>query len=119
MDEDVKVWLRDVLDAIEEVESYFSVVPKRFDEFLRHPMCQKAVERQVEIMGEAINRILRRIPDFPLPNARSVVQTRNRVIHSYDSVTPEFLWSLVIKFIPRLKEDIIRIADEDVLNSKL
>ena len=35
-----------------------------------------------------------------------IVNTRNRVIHGYDSVTPEFLWSLIINHIPALKRDI-------------
>ncbi|OAV72783.1 hypothetical protein Barb6_00822 [Bacteroidales bacterium Barb6] len=43
---------------------------------------------------------------FQLSNARAIVNTRNRVIHGYDSVTPKFLWSLVIKHIPALKSEI-------------
>ena len=50
--------------------------------------------------------------DFLLPNAKEIVNTRNRVIHGYDSVTPEFLWSLVIKHIPILKIDIEKILLE-------
>ena len=50
----------------------------------------RAVERSVEIMGEAINWILKREPDFNLPNARAIVQTRNRVIHSYEKSKMNF-----------------------------
>ena len=46
--------------------------------------------------------------DFPLSNARAIVNTRNRVIHGYGSVTLEFLWGLVIKHIPALKEDVLK-----------
>ena len=60
-------------------------------------------------MGEAIKRILKIQPDFPLPNARAVIDTRNRIIHGYDSVKPEFLWSLVMRHIPDLKKDVERI----------
>lgn len=72
----------------------------------------RAVERSVEIMGEAINRILKRVPDFSLPNARAIVQTRNRVIHSYEKVENEFLWGLVKRHIPELKKDVQRILSE-------
>ena len=58
----------------------------------------------VEIMGEAINRILKHDPDFSLPNSRAIIATRNRVIHGYDSVTTEFIWSLIIRHIPALKK---------------
>ena len=43
---------------------------------------------------------------FPIPNARAIIDTRNRIIHAYDNVKPEFLWSLVIRHIPELKKDI-------------
>ena len=64
-------------------------------------------------MGEAINRILKRDPSYDLPNAKEIINTRNRVIHSYDNVTSEFLWGLVIKHIPILKQDVERLLSED------
>lgn len=63
-------------------------------------------------MGEAINRILKRDTSFNLPNAKEIINTRNRVIHSYDNVTPEFLWGLVIKHIPILKQDVERLLSK-------
>lgn len=73
------------------------------------------VERKTEIMGEAINRIKKRDPSFDIPNAREVINTRNRIIHGYDSVETEFLWGLVIRHIPELKKDIERIiADYEI-----
>lgn len=70
------------------------------------------VERKVEIMGEAINRIRKTDPSVTIPNARAIIDTRNRIIHAYDNVQPEFLWSLVIRHIPELKTDIERIIVE-------
>lgn len=64
-------------------------------------------------MGEAINRIMKKDSSFSLPNAREVIKTRNRVIHGYDSVEPEFLWGLVIRHIPVLKKDIEKILEEN------
>ena len=86
--------------------------PNRFDVFSNDRLMIRAVERSVEIMGEAINRILKREPDFSLPNARAIVQTRNRVIHSYEKVENEFLWGLVIRHIPELKKDVENILAE-------
>lgn len=106
MDEYIEKSLYDVLTAINNVESYFEGRPKYFAEFQTDNLRQRAVERNVEIMGEAINRILKIDPAFSLPNARAIVNTRNRVIHGYDSVTPEFLWSLIINHIPALKRDV-------------
>ena len=105
MDEYIKKYLYDVLNATEEIESFFEGQPKLFENFQKDILRQRAVERNVEIMGEAINRILKLEPAFPLSN------TRNRVIHGYDSVTTEFLWGLVVKHIPALKEDVLKILN--------
>lgn len=112
MDENILKYLEDVRLACEDVEQFFANYPNRFDVFSNDRLMIRAVERSVEIMGEAINRILKREPDFCLPNARAIVQTRNRVIHSYEKVENEFLWGLVVRHIPELKKDVERILAE-------
>ena len=112
MDDYIAVCLYDVKRAIEEVESFFDGYPMRYDVFEKDYLRRSAVERKAEIMGEAINRILKIRRDFPLPNARAIIDTRNRIIHGYDSVKPEFLWSLVVRHIPALKKDVDRIISE-------
>lgn len=112
MDEYIAVYIYDVKRAIEEMETYFTDYPMRYDVFEKDYLRRSAVERKTEIMGEAINRILKIDRDFPIPNARAVVDTRNRIVHGYDSVKPEFLWSLVIRHVPALKKDIEKIIEE-------
>ena len=113
MDEYIEKHLIDELNAINEVESFFADRPKLFQEFQNDMLRQRAVERNIEIMGEAINRILKANPEFQLTNAKAIINTRNRVIHGYDSVTTEFLWSLIMKHIPALKNDV-----ENILTNK-
>ena len=96
----------DVLTACEEVELFFGD-EKIFANFQTDILRQRAVERNVEIMGEAINQLLKHNSSIVLPNAKAIIDTRNRVIHSYDNVTPEFLWSLVINHIPKLHQDVM------------
>ena len=112
MDEYIPVYLYDVKKAIAEVESYLVGYTMRNENFERDFLRRSAVERKAEIMGEAINRILKIQPDFPLPNARAVIDTRNRIIHGYDSVKPEFLWGLVMRHIPALKNDLENVVKE-------
>ena len=108
-DEYILKHLQDVLDAINELESFFQDYPRRFDVFEKDRLRICAVERKTEIMGEAINRIRKQDPAFEIPNAREIINTRNRIIHGYDSVESEFLWGLVIRHSPALKKDIERI----------
>lgn len=51
-------------------------------------------------------------PSFVLPNAKGVINTRNRIIYGYDSVETEFLWGLVVRHIPELKKDVERLIRE-------
>ena len=106
MDNYTQKYLEDVLTACKEVSSFFENQPKLFENFKDDTLRQRAVERNVEIMWEAINQMLKRNPDVALTNAKVIVSTRNRVIHGYDSVTPEFLWSLIIKHIPLLQQEV-------------
>lgn len=110
--EEVLTYLQDILDAIEDMQSCFVDFPKRFDLFANDIMRKCVVERKVEIMAEAINRIRKVDSSVMIPNARAIVDTRNRIIHSYDNVLPEFLWSLVLIHIPKLKNDIETIIAE-------
>ena len=122
-DEHILKYLQDVLDAINELEDFFVDFPRRFDFFEKDRLRICAVERKTEIMGEAINRILKKSPTFEIPNAKEIINTRNRIIHGYDSVETEFLWGLVIRHIPVLKKDIQRIITEyeecDSLNNDI
>ena len=110
-DEYILKHLQDVLDAINELEGYFTDFPKRFDLFEKDGLRICAVERKTEIMGEAINRIRKKDPSFGIPNAKEIINTRNRIIHGYDNVETEFLWGLVVRHIPELKKDIERIIE--------
>lgn len=107
--ERVLTYLQDILDAITDMQSCFDVFPNRFDLFAKDMMRRCVVERKVEIMGEAINRIKKIDSSVEIPNARAVIDTRNRIIHAYDSVQADFLWGLVLRHIPELKKDIERI----------
>lgn len=108
----ILTYLQDVLDAINDMQSCFVGYPNRYDLFEKDIMRKCVVERKVEIMGEAINRIKKVDPSIVIPNARAIIDTRNRIIHAYDNVQPEFLWSLVLRHIPELKKDIERILYE-------
>lgn len=110
--EEVLTYLQDVLDAINDMQSCFVGFPHRYDLFEKDMMRRCVVERKVEIMGEAINRIKKTDSSVNIPNARAIIDTRNRIIHAYDNVQSDFLWSLVVLHIPELKKDIERIIAE-------
>jgi uncharacterized protein with HEPN domain len=106
MDNEIKTWLFDVLQSIEEVESYFLDNPKIFETYIKDIKTKRAVERNIEIIGEAINRILRKDRTFILANAQKIIGTRNRIAHGYDKISDDLIWSILINHLPKLKVEV-------------
>lgn len=105
MDNQIKVWLSDILQAIDEI-NLFLPDKKNFLEFQHDLKTKRAIERNVEIIGEAVNRILKTNPDFVISNSRKIVDTRNRIIHGYDTVSEDIIWAIVVRDLPNLKEEV-------------
>lgn len=80
--------------------------PKEYATFCNDTLFRRGVERNIEIMGEAMNQVLKIDPDISITSARKVVDTRNFVIHSYDSLKPDILWGIVINHMPLLKSEV-------------
>lgn len=110
MENEVRAWLSDIIEAIEEIEDFLPE-EKKFKVFQKDIKTKRAVERNVEIIGEAVSRILKEKPDFPLQNARNIVDTRNRIIHGYDSVSEDILWAIVIRHLPQLKKEVLELLE--------
>lgn len=102
---EIRACLHDVLQAIEETESFFASQPLDFIRYQQDVRTRRATERNLEIMGEAVGRILKLDPAFALANARQIVATRNRIIHGYDTVSDELIWSIVVRHLPQLKRE--------------
>jgi uncharacterized protein with HEPN domain len=111
MDSQIRTWLFDILQSIEEIESYFTNRPKIFEEYLKDIRTKRAVERNLEIIGEAVNRIRKSESLQIILNADKIVATRNRIIHGYDKISDELIWSILINHIPKLKQEIEELLD--------
>lgn len=110
MDERIQKWLLDIKAALEEIEHYFTIYPKTFQTFQANLILKRAIERNLEIIGEAMNRILLQAPDFPVENARRIVGLRNQIIHSYDNISDENIWAILINHLPKLRAEVNRLT---------
>lgn len=113
MDRKLNKYLNDVLSSILEIESFMQDRPKEYATFCNDTLFRRGVERNIEIMGEAMNQILKIRPDIPVTAARKIVDTRNFVIHAYDSLKPDILWGIVINHMPLLKQEIMACLSMD------
>ncbi len=106
MNEKILKYLYDIKLAIDEIDSFFINRSKQFDDYTKDIILKRAIERNLEIIGEAVNRILASEPEFPIQNARKIVGLRNQIIHAYDNISDEIIWGIVINHIPKLKSEV-------------
>jgi len=102
---DVKACLKDIELSIIEIYDFLPA-KRNFFEFQKDLKTRKAVERNIEIIGEAMDRILKIDPEFPISGSRNIVDTRNRIIHGYDSVSDDIIWLIVNKYLPILEQEV-------------
>jgi uncharacterized protein with HEPN domain len=111
MKHEIKTWLYDILQSIEEIESYYADKPKDFEDYLSDKKTQRAVERNIEIIGEAVNRILIEDSSFNIENAQKIIGARNRIIHGYDKISHEVIWSIIINHLPKLHKEVLQLIE--------
>ena len=103
MQPDIRVWLFDVLEAIANVEEYMAGIPAGFKSYKENKMLKQAVDRKLEIIGEAVNRVRKSGQGVEVTNAKQIIDLRNRIIHSYDAIQDDIIYSIVIRQLPLLK----------------
>jgi len=112
MDIKIKAWFEDILRSIEEINDFLPQ-KKVFFEFQNDLKTKKAIERNIEIIGEAVNRIVNYKNEiYVIQNARQIIGTRNRIAHEYDNISDEVIWTIVIRELPKLKEEILQIRSK-------
>lgn len=104
---DVK-YLYDVLNAIEGIVIHLQNVDSYVD-FIdsKNYTKKKAIERELEIIGEAVRKYIEFDSQNHIEYAKQIIGLRNRIIHSYDSVDDADVYNIVKNHIPKLKEEIL------------
>ena len=92
--------------------SRLETIPKKYDMFVNNLLLRRGIERNIEIIGETMSRILRTNDTVRITNARKIVDTRNYIIHGYDTLTVDILWSIVVNHLPLLKTEVENLLAE-------
>ena len=102
MQHDPRAHLADVLDAAARIDRFTEGV--EFDGYTADDMRQSAVERQLEIIGEALNRLRRDSPELTerIADVPRIVGLRNVIAHGYDIVDHEAVWDAIRLDLPGL-----------------
>ena len=111
MDKRILKYLFDIQTCIKSINDYVGE-RKVFDEYNRNPMLQDAVERNIAVIGEAMNQALKIDEKLPISFARKIVGTRNRLIHGYDDVDNVEIWNIIVNNLPLLEKEIVSLLPE-------
>ena len=111
MPRDPRAYLWDVLDAVANVEAF--VRHATAEDYARDVLLRSAVERQFEIIGEALNQLSRTAPDIAdrVPELRRIVAFRNLLIHGYATVDHSLVWRTIHERLPELRDVVRREMD--------
>ncbi len=105
MEHEIKKFLFDIIESINSIESFLGDT-REFKIYMENKMLRRAVEREFEIIGEAMSRIDKINPDIIISSKRQIINMRNRVIHGYDKIDNEIIWGTIVRHLPSLKQEI-------------
>ncbi|MDA3789857.1 MAG: DUF86 domain-containing protein [Desulfobacula sp.] len=101
----IKKFLFDIKESIESIENYIGN-NKDFNVYQSNKMLRRAVEREFEIIGEAMNRIVQIDAKINISTKKQIINMRNRVIHGYDKIDDAIVWGTIIRHLPVLKKEV-------------
>ena len=105
MNNEILKFLFDIQVSIESIENYLG--DKRdFKVYMENKMLRRAVEREFEIIGEALNCINKLDVSITISGMKQFIGMRNRVIHGYDKIDDEIVWGTIVRHLPTLKSEI-------------
>ena len=105
MDNEIKKYLFDIKESIESIEKYLGG-RRDYDVYLADKMLRRAIEREFEIIGEAMSRLERLDLSLKISSKKQIISMRNKVIHGYDKIDNEIIWGTIVRHLPILKDEI-------------
>ena len=111
MEVEIKKFLYDIYESIESIETYLGE-KRDFKVYMNNKMLRRAVEREFEIIGEAMNRIDKIDSELNISSKKQVISMRNRVIHGYDKIDDEIIWGTIVRHLPLLRIEISQLLKD-------
>jgi uncharacterized protein with HEPN domain len=105
MEIEIKKYLFDIQESIDSIEKYLGN-KRDFKVYTADKMLRRAIEREFEIIGEAMNRIEKLDSTLNISSKKQIINMRNRVIHGYDKIDNEIIWGTIVRHLPTLKIEI-------------
>lgn len=103
MQRDAAAYLLDADQAARLVQQFIG--SRTLEDFQQDALVEAAVERQLQIVGEALAQLTRSFPDYQsrIPDLSRIIGLRNILVHGYAFVVPERIWRIATEDVPRLR----------------
>ncbi len=111
---EARKYLFDIHEACARIAEF--TADRTFEDYTGDAMVRSAVERQFEIVGEAMARLLRVVPELEpnITDCRKIIAFRNILIHAYATVSDEVVWGTIETDLDLLREEVgALLADPD------
>lgn len=105
MNERVKKYLEDIKVSIQTIDSFLGG-KRDFNDLKGNKLLKRAIEREFEIIGEAMNNIYKLAPHIEITHPKKIIGLRNLIIHAYDAVMDEILWGIIVNHLPTLDKEV-------------
>ena len=111
MKRDVNLFIEEIINSIKNVEEFSEKLSK--DGFLKNKLKQRAIERELEIIGEAVKNIPESLRNkYPEIRWKGIAGFRDVLSHAYFGVIPEKIWAIIKDDIPILEKQMKKIKSE-------
>jgi uncharacterized protein with HEPN domain len=110
---EAKKYLHDMSEAAAQVARY--TAGKTFDDYMRESMMRDAVERQLQIVGEALTRLQKLDPSVSvrITEHRQIIGFRNLLVHGYAEIDDRLVWNIVEEKLPILRREVDALLREE------
>ena len=100
------MYLQDISDALTELNEFIS--GKTLSDYLSGALLRRGVEREFEIIGEAMSKMVHRFPESSvrIEHARRIANFRNVIAHEYRNLDDELVWDVVLRSAPVLRKQV-------------
>jgi uncharacterized protein with HEPN domain len=111
MPRDPRAWLADIVAACDLLIEF--TTGKTFSDYAADALLRSAVERQFEIIGEALRVALQHRPQLAVDvtDVRAIIAFRNQLTHAYSAVDHATVWGLLERRVPQLRAEVTRVLE--------
>ncbi|HEV2098467.1 MAG TPA: HepT-like ribonuclease domain-containing protein [Stellaceae bacterium] len=112
MQRDARAYLWDAVQAANSVRAFIRA--RNYEAFAEDDLVRSAVERQLQIVGEALAQLAKLDPQSAatVPDLPRIIAFRNILVHGYAGIDYETVWRLIQEKLPELISNLTAILDE-------